>query len=302
MARQRNPLRDKAKEIWLNSNGVKPLVEIATELNKSSSTIRKWKSLDSWDGELKRSAPLNKGSAPFKYEGMKANKNATGNKGGGAPTANKNAFGNDGGAPKGNKNAVVTGEYETISFDYLSEEERLLFEEITDDPLITINTTIRELKIRKRRILMRISNVEAGLDDFELTELQQLRSVKEKQKYGSKSAWLSSKSMIPVQTEKRSFRKLDDILKLEDVLTRIEGQLLRALNQKDKIISYELKSELMQAQINYTNSQNFKLKIENNDLIPSDDVEDDGFLEAIKNMANDKEVWDDGGENEETLP
>lgn len=295
MARQRNPLRDKAKEIWLNSNGVKPLVEIATELNKSSSTIRKWKSLDSWNGEPKRSAPLNKGSAPFKYEGMKANKNATGNKGGGAPTANKNALGNDGGAPKGNKNAVVTGEYETISFDYLSEEERLLFEEITDDPLITINTTIRELKIRKRRVLMRISTVEDGLDDFELTELQQLRSIKEKQKYGSKSAWLSSKSMIPVQTEKRSFRKLDDILKLEDVLTRIEGQLLRALNQKDKIMSYELKSELMQAQINYTNSQNFKLKIENNDLIPSDDVEDDGFLEAIKNMANDKEVWDDGG-------
>lgn len=81
MARQRNPLRDKAKEIWLNSNGVKALVEIATELNKSSSTIRKWKSLDSWDGELKRSAPLNKGSAPFKYDGMKANKNASGNKG-----------------------------------------------------------------------------------------------------------------------------------------------------------------------------------------------------------------------------
>lgn len=273
MARQRNPLREKAKEIWLNSNGVKPLVDIATELNKSSSTIRKWKSLDSWDDELNRSAPLNKGSAPIKYDGMKANKNATGNKGGGAPAANKNAVGNDGGAPKGNKNAVVTGEYETISFDYLTEEERLLFEEITDDPLITINTTIRELKIRKRRILMRISSVEAGLDDFELTELHQLRSVKQKQKYGSKSAWLSSKSMIPVQTEKRSFRKFDDILKLEDVLTRIENQLLRAVDQKEKIANQVLKSELLQAQVKKLKSETKATTKETTYII--DDIEDD---------------------------
>lgn len=86
MARQRNPMRDKAKEIWLKSMGAKPLVEIATELNKSSSTIRKWKSLDSWEDELKGSAPLNKRSAP-----LKNNQNAVENKGG-APPKNQNAM------------------------------------------------------------------------------------------------------------------------------------------------------------------------------------------------------------------
>lgn len=79
-------MRDKAKEIWLKSMGAKPLVEIATELNKSSSTIRKWKSLDSWEDELKGSAPLNKRSAP-----LKNNQNAVENKGG-APPKNQNAM------------------------------------------------------------------------------------------------------------------------------------------------------------------------------------------------------------------
>lgn len=58
MARQRNPLRDKAKQIWLESNGETPLADIAIGLKKSYSTIRKWKSTDKWDNELKGSDPL----------------------------------------------------------------------------------------------------------------------------------------------------------------------------------------------------------------------------------------------------
>ncbi|MDT2010680.1 phage terminase small subunit-related protein [Carnobacterium divergens] len=85
MARQRNPLRDKAKQIWLESNGETPLVDIAIELDKSSSTIRKWKSTDKWDDELKGSAPLNKRSAP-----LRNNQNTIENKGG-APPNNQNA-------------------------------------------------------------------------------------------------------------------------------------------------------------------------------------------------------------------
>ncbi|WP_074402834.1 phage terminase small subunit-related protein [Carnobacterium divergens] len=67
MARQRNPLRDKAKQIWLESNGETPLVDIAIELDKSSSTIRKWKSTDKWDDELKGSAPLKKNQNAMKH-------------------------------------------------------------------------------------------------------------------------------------------------------------------------------------------------------------------------------------------
>ena len=48
MARQRDPRRDEAKRIWLESNGEKQLKEIASELNVSDSQVRKWKSQDKW--------------------------------------------------------------------------------------------------------------------------------------------------------------------------------------------------------------------------------------------------------------
>lgn len=60
MARARNPNRDKAQQIWLNSNGHKPLVDIANELDVRPSQIRKWKSLDHWEQNAKGNAPIEK--------------------------------------------------------------------------------------------------------------------------------------------------------------------------------------------------------------------------------------------------
>lgn len=50
MARQRDPRRDEAFEIWKSNNGEKPLKDIAAELDCSPSQIRKWKSQDDWEG------------------------------------------------------------------------------------------------------------------------------------------------------------------------------------------------------------------------------------------------------------
>ncbi|GAF14916.1 phage terminase small subunit [Bacillus sp. JCM 19046] len=47
MARQRDPRRDKAYEIWKETG--KPLKDIAKELDCSASQIRKWKSQDKWE-------------------------------------------------------------------------------------------------------------------------------------------------------------------------------------------------------------------------------------------------------------
>ena len=60
MARKRNPLRDEAYRIWLDSNKQKPLKDIAEELGVTASTVRKWKLEDNWSGETKRSAPNEK--------------------------------------------------------------------------------------------------------------------------------------------------------------------------------------------------------------------------------------------------
>lgn len=52
MARERSPLRNKAKEVYLNSKGTMKLVDIAAQLNLKDTQIRKWKSQDKWDDEL----------------------------------------------------------------------------------------------------------------------------------------------------------------------------------------------------------------------------------------------------------
>ncbi|MDU1053344.1 terminase small subunit [Clostridium baratii] len=62
MARARSPNRDKAKEIYLKSNGDIKLIDIAKELNIKDSQIRKWKSQDKWDEELKGALPISKGN------------------------------------------------------------------------------------------------------------------------------------------------------------------------------------------------------------------------------------------------
>lgn len=58
MARKRNPLRDGAYRIWLESNKEKLLKDIAEELGVSPSTVRKWKSEDKWSGETNRSVTI----------------------------------------------------------------------------------------------------------------------------------------------------------------------------------------------------------------------------------------------------
>lgn len=57
MARERSPNRDKAKEMYLSSNGKMKLKDIAEELGVIDTQIRKWKSTDKWEQELKGTLP-----------------------------------------------------------------------------------------------------------------------------------------------------------------------------------------------------------------------------------------------------
>lgn len=65
MARERSPNRDKAKELYLNAKGDIKLSDLAMQLDVPDSRIRKWKSVDKWDEELKGTFQLTKGSAPI---------------------------------------------------------------------------------------------------------------------------------------------------------------------------------------------------------------------------------------------
>lgn len=84
MPREPSPKRFQALKIWLKHSREIKLKEIAEELGVSDSQVRKWKCIDKWD-EIPESEP-NKRGAPYR------NRNAVGNKGGGAPEGNQNAL------------------------------------------------------------------------------------------------------------------------------------------------------------------------------------------------------------------
>ncbi|MCP8851496.1 phage terminase small subunit [Latilactobacillus sakei] len=215
MAQARNPNRDLAYKMWMDSGCEKKLADIAKEIGVTSSTVRKWKSQDKW----KRSAPNDKGSAPFV-----------------SLQNNKNAVGNSGGAPSGNKNAVTTGQYETIMLDQMTDEERAIFEGVTDDPLMTVNTEIRQLKVRQYRITQRYQEALKGLNDAEIDELSTIRNVKELVEVNGRAMTVKKPQLAVVQQSKHVYRKLDDLLKIEDALTSVSNSLLKAIRDKAKLI------------------------------------------------------------------
>jgi uncharacterized protein YjcR len=69
------------------------------------------------------------------------------------------------GPPKRNKNAVKTGEYETIWMDALDPEECVLFRAVDTDVLKQIDEELRLITIRERRMLQRIERLRA-VGDF----------------------------------------------------------------------------------------------------------------------------------------
>lgn len=296
MARPRNPKRDQAFEIWKKSGGKKKLKDIAAELNVSDSQIRKWKNQDDWETKLNGNVTNQSNGNVTKRGAPKGNKNAIGNKGGGAPRGNQNAKGNRGGAaPIGNKNAVTTGEYETIMWDYLDDDEKELYNSIETDPLYRIDATIRELSIRQRRMMKRIKKIESGLTEKQRRVLQEMKKVKDVvETYDeitgqSKKVPITQEKLMVTEIEETEFRVIDDILNIEEALTRVTDKLIKAIRQKhdmEKSIGVQgLNLEKLRVEID-------KIKLEMAKAYGEDEeFEDDGFLDALNGTA--EEVWDD---------
>ncbi|EME8091403.1 small subunit of terminase [Enterococcus faecium] len=273
MARKRDPRRDEAKKIWLESNGEKQLKEIASELNVSDSQIRKWKSQDKWSAELKSNVTNGKSNVTNQ---------------GGAPIGNQNAKGNKGNSraspPVGNKNALKTGEYETIFFETLSDEEKDIYSSLNDDPSFVLSEEIRLLKIRQFRMMKRIQQAEAGLNDEEVERLQQLRKIKTPIEKNGKKLEIKREVMQDVQISRKTHRKIDDILSIEDSLTRISNQLAKAIKQMNELYMNEYRTDLIKAQTD-------KIQAETNEIGGNNSGEEiEEWKQAVLNAANKRAV------------
>ncbi|MBK1994973.1 helix-turn-helix domain-containing protein [Listeria ivanovii subsp. londoniensis] len=209
--------------------------EIVEKYGISPNTLKAWIRRYGWRDEKEEGAPkVKKQGAPF------GNKNAKGNSGGGAPKDNKNAIGNSGGgAPLKNKNALFTGEFETIEPDYFSEDEKNIYNTLTDHPLAHANNIIKDEYIRKRRMMLRLNELENNLTDYE-KEIKKAYQLQETQKVIEKDGQkviMNIPEMVLVEQKEETKRKIDDVLRMEESITRQNGVLLRALRDKSAIIA-----------------------------------------------------------------
>lgn len=123
---------------------------------------------------------------------------------------NKNAKNNKGGQPPmGNKNAVTTGEYESIFQDVLTDEEKDIFKKIkvenTDSLLL--NEYIEEYKlltIREFRMMRRIMTLEKSKTDMTIGSIKK-----------------NNNSQGNIETTTEAEATLDKIQRIEDGLTRV---------------------------------------------------------------------------------
>ena len=253
MARPRSPNRDKAFRLWKDSGKKRQLKDIAAELQVSEEQVRKWKNQDRWD----------------KVTLPKTNSNVTKNKGG--QPDNRNAMGH--GAPKQNKNAVKTGEFETLFFDALDPEEKQLAEMIQLDKEQLLLQEIQLATVREHRMLKRINSIRDAInyaDDGTPIENMTVVSIKSGIEKGQ-------------PTDLKEYQgKLGQIQAIEDALTRVQARKQSCIDSLHKYGYDDARLEI----------EAMKLELEMLKQDGSgDSQEDDGFMDAMNAAAT--EVWGD---------
>lgn len=264
MPRARDPNRARAFEIYKDKNGKIDLIEIASQLNISAGTVRGWKSKDNWDGTLNGTL-------------QKKNTERSKKKKGGQP-GNRNAEGHGGTGPPGNKNAVKTGEFETLFFDALEPEEMHLIGRVQLDKEKLLLEEIQLLTVRERRMLKRIEGLKSVDDMPEGEETD-----------GSPPGMTITKYSSGYDKGKLTDLKeyegiLGQIQAIEDSLTRVQARRQRAIEALHKFGYDDARLEL--------ESVKFELELMKQDG-QGDETEDDSFINALNTAASD--VW--GGDN-----
>ena len=245
MGRARDPNRDRAFEIFRENGGSIDLVEIASQLNLSPGTVRGWKSKDNWDTKLN-------GTLRKNTERSKRKK--------GAQPGNQNAAGH--GAPDQNKNAVTTGEFETLLFDCLEPEEKQLAAAVPNDKEQLLFQEIQLLTVRERRMLKRIENLRQA--DFTTV---------------SRKSGIEKGKMTDLSEDRATLGQIQNI---EDALTRVQARKQAAIDSLHRfgVDDARLEIELMKLDM-------AALKLGGQET----EVEEDGFLEALNTEAGD--LWGD---------
>ena len=251
LPRARDPSRDKAYEIYKQNKGKIDLVEIASQLNLPSGTIRGWKAKDKWEQQLN-------GTLQKNTERSKRNK-------GGQP-GNKNAIGNEGGAaPKENKNAETHGFFSK----YLPEDTFSIIQEIEQkDPLDILweNIQIAYAAIVRAQGIMYVKDKE-----------EMIKELKKKKSYSSE--------MSESEEKEWNFQfAWDRQATFLNAQARAQSELRSLIKQYDEMINanWDLATEMQKQRVN-------KIKADISKTNGTDNLEElaklDNVLAEIKGVV-----------------
>jgi len=155
---KRSEERKQAERLYLESKGNIKLVEIAEKLGLPDNKVRKWKSLDNWEGKLNPAKAEKSKKKPVERS-TKEKGSVPPKKKVGAPKGNTNA--------KGHKNPVPPpdttkhGGYSAVYWDTLDEDELELIEEVPKSEEDLLIEQIQLFSVRERRIMKAINKYRA---------------------------------------------------------------------------------------------------------------------------------------------
>lgn len=235
MPRGRSPKRDKAFELWIESQGQRELKDIAEELGVSPGQVRKWKNLDDWDAKTQKvTLPNGKG-------------NVIKRKKGGQP-GNKNSVGHRSSSPPGERNGNFRhGAYERAMLALLSEEEAGIFSDVETGSHVEmeLRQTLATLNLKEVRLMKRIADVRERSVNGLLSD-SVTKSV-------SKGPTISMKTDSVTQSTISARYGWE---KLEAELDRVHGKKIKILSQLENIRVQRERLELERKRLEGETTQN----------------------------------------------
>lgn len=143
-----------------------------------------------------------------------------------------------------------------------------------------------KFEIRERRMLLRIKKLTDGLTEKERRVLYELKAIKEAMTVHdeitgkTKTVPYTRTELVESEIEEKTFRQIDDIISLEEALTRVQDKKLKAIELKARLQDEEKRVRIEMLK--------HELMIKRGGSEP-DKVEDDGFMAALRGRA--AEVW-----------
>lgn len=186
---------------------------------------------------------------------------------------NKNAVGNKGGpgAEKGNKRALITGEYETIYDELLTDEEKAIMrQKELYDKKYQIMSEIKILSVRERRILKKIQDLQSG---------KEMSIVRMSKSSSNNVAYKNNGTMTTTEAESTT----NIIQRFEDALTRVQEAKRRYLDSYHKIDNDDRKLELELVRL--------EREIAKEGTNDPESMKDDSFIKALEDSV--ESTWDD---------